>query len=276
MANRFWVGGNGTWDLTNNGHWATTSGGTGNQNAPTSADAVTFDGNSGAGAVITVNADVVAASVALGVTGGNFTGTLDFSANNNSPTFGTFAFSGSGTRTLNLGNGAWSLTAATNSTVWNTVTTTGLTFNANSSTITISNPTTTTLRVFTGGGLSFNNVEFNGLNQITGNNSFVSLTLFSGCQLTFPTGTTIISSILVCDSISNSVFNLMSNGQANTVTTISLTGGGAVDMTRTVFSGITFSGATVTAENSINVGHTSGITITPPTMTRSRGFSGFA
>ena len=48
MANRYWVGGSGTWDSTTTTHWSLTSGGTGNQGPPTSADDVIFDTNSNA------------------------------------------------------------------------------------------------------------------------------------------------------------------------------------------------------------------------------------
>jgi hypothetical protein len=57
MANRFWVGGTGTWDAADTTHWAATSGGAGGQSVPGAGDAVTFDGASGGGTV-TVNADI--------------------------------------------------------------------------------------------------------------------------------------------------------------------------------------------------------------------------
>lgn len=76
MANRFWVGGNGTWNGTAGTKWATTSGGAGGAAVPTSADDVFLDGASGANTV-TVNA--VATCLSLNCTG--FTGTLT-NANN--------------------------------------------------------------------------------------------------------------------------------------------------------------------------------------------------
>lgn len=47
MANRYWVGGAGSW--TNTAKWSTTSGGAGGASIPTSADDVFFDANSGGG-----------------------------------------------------------------------------------------------------------------------------------------------------------------------------------------------------------------------------------
>lgn len=47
MADRYWVGGNGTWNGTNTTNWSTTSGGSGGASVPTALDAVYFDNNSG-------------------------------------------------------------------------------------------------------------------------------------------------------------------------------------------------------------------------------------
>lgn len=47
MANRYWVGGSGTWDGSSTTHWSATSGGSSGASAPTSTDDVFFDSNSG-------------------------------------------------------------------------------------------------------------------------------------------------------------------------------------------------------------------------------------
>ena len=49
MADRFWVGGSGTWNTTNTANWSATSGGGGGASVPTAADNVYFDANSAAG-----------------------------------------------------------------------------------------------------------------------------------------------------------------------------------------------------------------------------------
>lgn len=54
MADRYWVGGSGTWDLTNTANWSATSGGAAGASVPTSDDNVYFDGASDAGAPFTV------------------------------------------------------------------------------------------------------------------------------------------------------------------------------------------------------------------------------
>lgn len=43
MANRYWVGGSNTWDLTNTAVWSASSGGSGGASVPTSSDNVFFD-----------------------------------------------------------------------------------------------------------------------------------------------------------------------------------------------------------------------------------------
>ena len=49
MANRYWVGGTGTWDATSTANWSATSGGAAGASAPTTSDAVIFDANSNTG-----------------------------------------------------------------------------------------------------------------------------------------------------------------------------------------------------------------------------------
>ena len=54
MADRYWVGGTGTWDATTTTNWSATSGGGGGASVPTSADNVFFDAGSDAGGIFTV------------------------------------------------------------------------------------------------------------------------------------------------------------------------------------------------------------------------------
>lgn len=54
MADRYWVGGTGTWDSTNTANWSTSSGGAGGESVPTAADNVIFDAGSDAGSAFVV------------------------------------------------------------------------------------------------------------------------------------------------------------------------------------------------------------------------------
>ena len=57
MATKYWIGGTGTWDNTNNTNWSTSSGGSNDTTHPTSGDAVILDAASGGGTV-TLGADI--------------------------------------------------------------------------------------------------------------------------------------------------------------------------------------------------------------------------
>lgn len=73
MANRYWVGGNATWDATAGTKWALTSGGTGGQAVPTASDAVFLDNGTGHGNV-TIATGYTAVCASLNCTG--YVGTL--------------------------------------------------------------------------------------------------------------------------------------------------------------------------------------------------------
>lgn len=81
MANRFWVGGTGSWDAADTTHWSATTGGAGGASVPGASDAVFFDVASGGGTV-TVTATVsvtlisVAGSTTLNTNGQTISATL--------------------------------------------------------------------------------------------------------------------------------------------------------------------------------------------------------
>jgi hypothetical protein len=79
MADRYWVGGNGTWNGTNTTNWSTTSGGPGGASVPTALDAVFFNTSSGTSGntvtVATVNPTCFSLSQTSGSPGINGNGT---------------------------------------------------------------------------------------------------------------------------------------------------------------------------------------------------------
>lgn len=105
--------------------FATSSGGTPTVANPGSGDTVTIDAASGSG-VITVNTNFNITSLTCGA----MATTLDFSANNNSPTMQTFNNSGTGTRTFNPGSGTFTITG-NSATIVDQTTTTNLTIGTN-------------------------------------------------------------------------------------------------------------------------------------------------
>ena len=113
---------------------------------------------------------------------------------------GTFYGSNSSTRILTLGS-----SIITCSGDWTFTTTTGLAFNAGTSTIIM----TGNAKTFTGGGLTYNNVEFIGTPiTVTGSNIFNDLKLTAGKTVNFTAGTT------------QTVTTLSGNGTAGNLITI--------------------------------------------------------
>jgi hypothetical protein len=142
MANRFWVGGSGTWDASSTVNWASTSGGAGGVSAPTTADVVFFDANSGTAATVTVASTAVSAATTVDKSDVNLslsgsptlclaTGTLTFisgtiSLNTHTLTTGRFSSNNSNTRTIDFGAENITLTG-NNGIILNIATLTGLT-----------------------------------------------------------------------------------------------------------------------------------------------------
>lgn len=71
MANRYWVGGGGTWDDSSTTHWSTSSGGSSGASAPGTADTAIFDANSGGGSV-----NIATSNNCNGLTSTGFTGSF--------------------------------------------------------------------------------------------------------------------------------------------------------------------------------------------------------
>jgi hypothetical protein len=281
VASRFWVGGTGTWDSSTTTHWAASTGGAGGQSVPGSGDTVTFDGSSGGGTV-TVNFGGLITIQSL--TCGAFTGTLDFSANNNSITLTAaagFSGSGSGARTINLGNGTWTLSAA--GATWAMTTVTGLTFAANSSTIAFTG-TLNNVLAFNGGGLTYNIVTFDSPSILasrrlvfTGSNTFASLVISPGNGVVLPNAATqTVTSLSITGSAT--LPNTLQSSAQGSQATISVASG-SVSMPWIVFMQyMTFTGgATFTAPNSYDFSSNVGVTITQPLVnsgSRARAFTG--
>lgn len=132
MANRYWVGGSGTWDNTSTANWSSSSGGATGASAPTSSDAVFFDANSGASAVVDVTATAACSTssidksdINLSLSGNaTFSNTMTLTSGTltlNSYTLTTTVFFSNNTnaRTIDFGTGNIVVTLS-NATVWGT------------------------------------------------------------------------------------------------------------------------------------------------------------
>lgn len=119
--------------------------------------------------------DAAIVTTALTLTRGTLT------ANNFAVTASTFSSAGTSTRTLNMGTATWTVSGTT--TVWDTSTTTGLTLNASTSTVAITNASATQ-KTFAGGGLAYSSLTLSG----AGSGAYT----ISGASTSF-TGTTTVS-----------------------------------------------------------------------------------
>lgn len=265
MAARFWVGGTGTWDASTTTHWASSSNGAGGQSVPGSGDTVTFDANSGGGTV-TVNTTVNVTSITCGA----HTGTLDFATNDNNVTLQSFSGTGTGTRTLNMGDGTWTITGT--GTVWNMLTVTNLTFNANGSTLKFTGATNARRTFTLNASLTYNNIT---IDSNTSGGTFLFNLASGGASiggtLTINSSNTVVLPTLASHTIAALAINgtvdapvMVKSQTDDTTATISVSSGSPA-MHGVAFRDITCSGgATFIAQDSWDLGHNSGVTIIPP------------
>lgn len=204
---------------------ATTTGKTLTFNGKTTGSAtVTFDGVGGGWTL--QDAWDLSTSVSPTLTLTN--GALD--TNGQTVTTQNFIITGTATRTLTLGASVINLTST-----WNATTTTGLTFNANTSSIRVSASAT-----FAGGGLTYNEVQLNGSTMtVNQDNTFATLTrtgtaaktdVFSLAGNQTVTGTLTING----DSAVNRMFvasNTVGTARTLTAATVSVTNADFRDIT---------------------------------------------
>lgn len=151
-----------------------------------------------------------------------------FNANNFNVSAGVISITGTSTRTVTMGSGTWSYNASSASgTPWNAAVVTGLTLNANSSTIKcVTNSAST--KPFSGGGLTYNNIWFSdastGANQIIGSNTFNNLKIDPGRTVNFTAGTTTTVASATISGTSGSLVTIGSITAAGH--TLTKTGGG--------------------------------------------------
>ena len=151
MAARFWVGGTGTWNNLNILNWASTTGGVAGASAPTSADTVTFDANSGTGTCTTAAGSACSTmtlntqTVAL-VLGANHTASGGFSFTQGSIDLAGFVLncntvssSNTNTRSIAFGSTGQINLLATTGTLWTTSASTGFTTSGSNKVVTAPN-----------------------------------------------------------------------------------------------------------------------------------------
>ena len=229
MANRYWVGGSGTWNIASTTNWSATSGGASGASVPTSSDNVIVDTNSGS-PTITLGAGI--SCLSLTTTGA------------------TCIFSGTGTLRI-YGNITLSST-----TTWSA---TGLVTIVSSSTI-------TTNGVTIGSGITFNAVggtlilgsalSLGATKTFSFNNGTLNLNNF-----TLSTGV-FASSVVTTRQIQFGTGNITTTGSANAFTlnglNFSYTGTPTVNVSNNSSTATTVSISNITEPNALNFNYTIG------------------
>lgn len=231
MANRYWVGGTGTWNTTNTTNWSATSGGAGGASVPTSADAVFINASSGTG-TITVSGSVTALSVSCS----GYTGSLTVGAGSLITCSGSFTLVSGMTVTYNgqlTLDGIGTLTSAGKTISIVSINTTG--------TITLS------------GALTCSNLALSSGTFVVNANSITTTTQFSISGTAAKTLTLTTSTITLSSASGNAFSYSGSNLTFNQGTsTINLTGtGSALDGGGLTFNNVAFTSTTVAGARGI-------------------------
>ncbi len=179
-------------------------------------------------------------------------------------TGGSFASDNINTRALTMGSGTWSF--GSSGTVWDITTTTGLTLNAGTSTIKLTDATATD-KTFDGGGLTYNNYYATGAGtgdfNFVGSNTFADFKVDTPPQeIGFTAGTTTTVSTF---TVNGTAGNLMTIGSLTASGhTLTKAGGGTICSDYLSISRSTASPATTwyAGANSTNGGNNSGWTFT--------------
>ena len=119
MANIYWVGGAGTWNISSTTNWASSSGGTGGTGTvPTAADNVFFDSGSGTPGTVTMTGALLCLNITVSVTGWTFatgttptlaiSGNLALTSGTTWTSTGTITFNSTASQTITTASTAFS------------------------------------------------------------------------------------------------------------------------------------------------------------------------
>ena len=190
-----------------------------------------------------------------------------FDANDQNVNFGKFWSSVTSTRVVTMGNGTWTMNGT--GTVWTTDTTTGLTLNAEGSTIKITDTSATGIS-FYGGGLTYNNIWFAG-GTTTKTYTLYSANIFNDFKddgtaahiIVFPNVATTVTTFTVSGNV-GALISLTRTGGSGTWTLSAATGTIVRDYL-SISNSTASGGATFYAgANSTNGGGNSGWIFTGP------------
>jgi len=197
-----------------------------------------------------------------------------FNANNQSVTFNNFSSSNSNTRTLSLGSGTWSITGSGGG-AWN-VSSTGLTLNISTSTIALTNNSSSS-KTFVGGGLTYNNLSISsggtGAVIIQGSNTFNVFTINAPKTVTFTSTTTQTVSSFVALGFASNLITINASTPTSAATLSKASGTVSCDYLSLTDSAATGGAGWYAGNNSSSVSGNSGwILTTPPGLPYSTQF----
>lgn len=159
--------------------------------------------------------------------------TGNFNANNKNVTAAAFNFQFQAVRVLTMGSGTWTLNGVNGSgNTWDMTGQTGMTVNANTSTLVLSDATATA-KGFVGGNFTYNNVTFSGDNiTVSSSNTFNTLAvnnagLTNGLKFTVSTTQTVTG--FTTNGFAANLAKILSTS-AGTSFTLSKPGGGQVSV----------------------------------------------
>ena len=271
MADRYWVGGTGTWDGTSTANWSATDAGAPGASAPTSADNVFIRATSGTG-VITATASAtcaacsfITANISLQLSGSpTFAGTLTFltgtiTLGSNTLSCLSFSSGGTSTRNIDFGTGAITVTGSGPS-LFSITGATGLTLTG-TPVVNISNNSSTASTIQTPTLPEATSISFNittGTYTLSASTSTVVNLNFTGFAGTYaPSATTIFGSLTLSSGMTASSASTLTFGSTSGVKTITSNG-------RTLDCPVTFNGVggTWRLQDALSIGATRIVTLT--------------
>ncbi len=252
MANRFWVGGTGTWDATTTTNWSATSGGAGGASAPTSADDVYFNADSNS-LLLPFTVTVGTNAVCRDITAGSLDGALTFTMN------AAARLNCYGSLTLPATNFTWSGTSGAqvlflSTTTGKTITTNGVTLTAmnvrfvgNGGEWTLGSDFTNTGNLMDFGRGTFNTANFNVTTPALQISPANPVTINLGSSVVTTSATSFVDVL----STTNLTFNAGTSTLITTAASPTFTGGG-LTYYNVSFTSTASGTATITGANTYN------------------------
>lgn len=262
-----------TWDASNTGMWAGSSGGATGAPVPVGVDGAIFDSNTcvgGTTCTITVNTNPTVDFLEFDTCTGSTTGCiLDFSANNNNITINSqYLGNGGGLRTLKMGNGTWTIVAGSGI-VWDSSATTNFTQVSGNSTITVGAGINNGPTFSMGLGIIYNTIQATGVVKFisgVGTIQVNNLTIVAPAYIIYQDGVTlqVNTAFTVSGSSSTNQVGFAATGIGAAATILKLPSSSTMSWVSLRDISFAGSGSTPTATNSFNLGHNVNVTITPP------------